>query len=173
MHHAGKDVTRGLRGSSALLGAADTVIVAKRSGDFVTLEMEKQKDAEEAQPLTLKTETINLTGSDDPLDLNPRVSSLVLVATDQIPAAQKPTDSLLDLIVELVETDPSEDRPTTKRIPQDKSILHRKKLFDEAWERGFSAANSKENADDGFRKKLKSLSEQKLIGIWNEYLWLT
>ncbi|TAL45092.1 MAG: AAA family ATPase [Salinibacterium sp.] len=51
IHHSGKDVDRGMRGSSALLGAASTVIRADREGEEVTLVCEKQRDHDEFEPL--------------------------------------------------------------------------------------------------------------------------
>lgn len=45
-HHSGKDIDRGMRGSSALLGAAGTVIRVERDGDSVLLSCDKQRDAE-------------------------------------------------------------------------------------------------------------------------------
>jgi len=46
VHHAGKDASRGMRGSSALLGAACAVLRVKKDEDSFTLQCEKQKDAE-------------------------------------------------------------------------------------------------------------------------------
>ena len=46
IHHAGKDASRGMRGSSAITGAADAVLRVKKSEDTFTLKCEKQKDAE-------------------------------------------------------------------------------------------------------------------------------
>jgi len=46
IHHSGKDAARGMRGSTALLGACDTVIKTAKLESVVTLSVEKQKDAE-------------------------------------------------------------------------------------------------------------------------------
>lgn len=46
VHHSGKDVRRGERGSTALRGAVDTSINVKRDGSLVTVKNTKQKDAE-------------------------------------------------------------------------------------------------------------------------------
>ena len=51
IHHSGKDGGKGMRGSSALLGAVDTSIKVKRSDGVVTLSTEKQKDAEPAEDI--------------------------------------------------------------------------------------------------------------------------
>ncbi len=50
IHHAGKDAARGMRGSSALLGAVDTSIKAAQEYGFLSLTVEKQKDAEAQEP---------------------------------------------------------------------------------------------------------------------------
>jgi len=47
VHHTGKDEARGMRGGSALLGAADTAFAVKKdSATASSLEVNKQKDAE-------------------------------------------------------------------------------------------------------------------------------
>ena len=51
VHHAGKDQSRGMRGSSALLGAVDTSLCVTKDEKVVTIKMEKQKDAEQIKPL--------------------------------------------------------------------------------------------------------------------------
>jgi hypothetical protein len=48
VHHSGKDSTRGMRGSSALLGAVDTSLVVSKDENLVYMRCEKQKDAEPA-----------------------------------------------------------------------------------------------------------------------------
>ena len=60
VHHSGKDADRGARGSSALLGAVDTMIQVKRDGDHLTVQVEKQKDDDEGSPVRLRTEIIDL-----------------------------------------------------------------------------------------------------------------
>ena len=57
IHHAGKDASRGInsmRGSSALAGAADTVLAVGKSETIVSLSMEKQKDAEVMEKMTFE-----------------------------------------------------------------------------------------------------------------------
>lgn len=47
IHHAGKDESKGMRGSSALKGAADTVIFCDKQNGRHVATVEKQKDGEE------------------------------------------------------------------------------------------------------------------------------
>lgn len=58
VHHSGKDKDKGMRGSTVLLGACDAVLKASKAEQIVTLKTEKQKDAEEQEPLYLTMETV-------------------------------------------------------------------------------------------------------------------
>ena len=55
VHHAGKDITRGLRGHSSLLAALDAVIEVTREGDRRGWQLAKAKDAgdDESRPFRL------------------------------------------------------------------------------------------------------------------------
>lgn len=62
IHHSGKDIEKGARGSSAFLGAMDMLARVERAenGNTVTLKIEKQKEEEEGPPLLLAVEKIDL-----------------------------------------------------------------------------------------------------------------
>jgi hypothetical protein len=57
VHHQTKN-SGSPRGSSALAGAASTMLALDRSGDSLTLRCHKQKDAEEFNPIALRLETV-------------------------------------------------------------------------------------------------------------------
>lgn len=59
VHHSTKDGVS-LRGSSALLGAADTVIEVKADDEIVTVECRKQKDAEQFERIRLQRVVVEL-----------------------------------------------------------------------------------------------------------------
>jgi len=65
VHHTGKDSDKGMRGSSALLGAVDTSIAITRSPDTmkVRVSVNKQKDVSEAEPLWLEAREVAFTQS--------------------------------------------------------------------------------------------------------------
>ena len=71
--HSGKDAGRGLRGSSAVLGGADTVIGMTGGDGLATIKMEKQKDSEGIEPMSFMLQPIALVED----------SSAVLVPTEQ------------------------------------------------------------------------------------------
>jgi hypothetical protein len=62
IHHAGKDETKGARGSSAFLGALDTLVRVKREEDKqnLTLTIEKQKDDDEGAPIHLQAVKVEI-----------------------------------------------------------------------------------------------------------------
>lgn len=60
IHHSGKDSSKGMRGSSALMGAVDTSIRVKKSGDVVTLNMDKQKDAEPVEDVYFQMNSVEV-----------------------------------------------------------------------------------------------------------------
>lgn len=57
VHHSGKQIERGARGSSAILGAVEASIVVTKDENVITLRVEKQKDAEIIEPDIMLTMT--------------------------------------------------------------------------------------------------------------------
>jgi len=59
VHHSGKNSDRGARGSSAILGAVDTSVIVVKDEQTVTMRIEKQKDAEMIDDITLLMEPVS------------------------------------------------------------------------------------------------------------------
>lgn len=79
IHHLSKAGT--IRGSSALLGGVDQVMILTRSGDALKLEDEKRKDGAELQPMNLKLTPMHGSliveaGRDDDPGHNPLVQEM-------------------------------------------------------------------------------------------------
>lgn len=70
VHHSGKDLGKGMRGSSALLGAMDTTVEVERASDgrSIKVAVKKQKDAERESPMRFNMEKVG-----DSLVLRPTV----------------------------------------------------------------------------------------------------
>jgi len=70
VHHSGKDLGKGMRGSSALLGAMDTTVEVERDKDkrSIIVRVQKQKDAEREPPMRFNMEKMG-----DSLVLRPTV----------------------------------------------------------------------------------------------------
>ena len=75
VHHSGKDSDRGMRGSSSLQGAADTVIQVRKDGDQHRAFTEKQKDGQDNIPLPFALQQVEL-GEDE--DGDPIVSCVIV-----------------------------------------------------------------------------------------------
>jgi hypothetical protein len=59
VHHSGKDKERGMRGSTVLLGGCDASLKITKSIEHrVTINVEKQKDAEEAAPIHMELKKV-------------------------------------------------------------------------------------------------------------------
>ena len=86
VHHSGKDFERGMRGSTGLPGACDTILRATReaTSSRSLLLVEKQKDGEDGQELNLIAVVTDLPPAENG---KPR-SSLVLVADSEPQAKQ-------------------------------------------------------------------------------------
>jgi len=80
VHHAGKDSSRGARGSTALLGAVDTSLMVGKSEEIVTLRTEKMKDAEPMDDINLQMLVVPASISE---------TSVVLERTDEKPKKKK------------------------------------------------------------------------------------
>ncbi|WP_395634371.1 AAA family ATPase [Sphingorhabdus sp.] len=74
VHHSGKELDRGMRGSTVLLGGCDTSIRVAKEEDITTLCVEKQKDGEELNDLHFTMKVVDLT-----VGLGPEQNTLVPV----------------------------------------------------------------------------------------------
>jgi RecA-family ATPase len=96
IHHTGKDKKSKERGSSALRGSADTMISCDGEMGVLTIECDKQKDAEEFKPFTLALRKVELE--------NGR-SSCVLVPWGEAAATPSGTDAKDEEILGVLEKD--------------------------------------------------------------------
>lgn len=67
VHHSGKDKDKGMRGSTVLLGGCDASIRVTKDEQIVTIKTEKQKDAEQAEPIYMTMKKVEWgTGLEEP-----------------------------------------------------------------------------------------------------------
>lgn len=98
VHHAGKDRSRGLRGSTALLGALDAVLKLEKKGEALVLSVEKINAAETPQPAYFVIESIDMP---DPQEAGAMRSVGVLVSKDYAQVASGIEGDLLALMCEI------------------------------------------------------------------------
>jgi len=87
VHHAGKDVTRGMRGHSSLFAALDAVIQVSRDGERREWTLIKSKDGQDGEAHGFSLKVLNL-GEDD--DGDPVTSCVVESVGIQCDREQKP-----------------------------------------------------------------------------------
>ena len=120
IHHAGKDASRGMnsmRGSSALAGAADTVLAVGKSENIVALSMDKQKDAEPMDKMTFEMVSIAL--MDDTSIVMKQVEAQGAtkrpeLSARQYHAFQSLQNTLIKLVVDAVSVDVWHDAHRSK-----------------------------------------------------------
>jgi hypothetical protein len=183
IHHTGKDEDKGMRGSSALLGAADTVLRVIRAGEQVTIQIEAQKDEEDGQEFVFQAEKVHLpTGNDG----KPR-TSLFMTADLSIPEPRKSAEPLTrdeqawfrDLT----------DMFATPGLAKERTVilgggatlgnmtLTREQVRDGYRSRGRFRDVTRDEAMSGadrelLRRRLNGLRDKGKIGMTDEFVWL-
>ena len=102
VHHAGKDATKGLRGTTALRGAADTVISLMGDAQAIEVKVEDQKDAEAAKPWWCRLTPVGRSVVIEPVDGVDRLApsiALTLMVLDGLPAEDR-TSSKWEAVAE-------------------------------------------------------------------------
>lgn len=82
VHHVGK-TGKGMRGSSALPAALDTIIAVHRTGEAISVRAEKQKDAEEFATITLAATAVEIESGRSSVVLTPTVGRAAACGFDK------------------------------------------------------------------------------------------
>ena len=172
VHHAGKDVDRGARGSSALFGGVDTELLLTREGESITITITKQKDEDEGEPITLKAKKVGLDGG-EPTEDAP--TSLVLVEADAgLGPSRRRTGRLsadqqvaFDILTDALA---SHGEPGHEGAPSGHSSIP------EAWWRERFYERAKPGADTAtkqkaFRRAADALLKDRVIGMMKGRVW--
>ncbi|MGY3589004.1 hypothetical protein ACVIGB_002041 [Bradyrhizobium sp. USDA 4341] len=91
VHHSGKDVTKGMRGSSAILGAVDYTLLAEEGKCASTVSVEKMRDASKAQSIRFKLVEVVIGKDEDGEDVTSCIIRPVVVG-DSIDMATDDSD---------------------------------------------------------------------------------
>jgi hypothetical protein len=173
IHHAGKDPDRGMRGSTGLPGAMDTVFRVTRNGMSVGLFCEKQKDGEDSWSLHLAAEKVILPLR--PGTLKPRDSLVLVPGEASASTAGRPGrpkgDAGLGLAV-LFDTVVAEgfQLPLGNGFPS----TPMRGTTEMAWRREFYRRLSERSADakkHAFSRMLKELRDAGLVGLCDTKVW--
>ena len=173
VHHSGKDRDRGMRGSNALLGAADAVIEVSRGegSDFCEGKIVKVKDGSADVPLKYTLRQSVLGSDEDGED----ITSCVVEPTDAGPGETRGKPKLSD--AEVIALDALDEvlidhgvlQPITS-VPNGGRAAKIEEWRQEAYRRGISddGAEARKKAFQRVRQKLQA---KRLIGIRGEWVW--
>ena len=123
VHHSGKDASKGMRGSTALLGAMDTTVEVERAtdGHSIKVAVHKQKDAEREGPMRFNLEKVAdslvlrpTVMADAAADFGGRTDSIVELARET--AGERGTFPLKELVGIVMDRDGVADKTARRRI---------------------------------------------------------
>jgi hypothetical protein len=183
VHHSGKDVSRGARGSNSLDGAVDVMWSVERdqSGMTGTARVLYMKDGEDglswrfrADPFVLREAT----------ETGPEVSTLIIETTSE-PSHSKPSETsrrsklpdkaqrLLDIITEAV-SEAGKHVSGDPVVPHDAAAITRDVLRRYATTRGYTDPDQQKpnSARAQINNNLNTLAARKRIGLTKEHVWL-
>ncbi len=178
VHHSGKDRDRGMRGSSALAGAADTIWGVDRDGDARSICVEKMKDGEDLERIAFELAVVSC-GTDDEGD---EITTCVTVGMKPEPARSNETEVLRNPIVSsqqqrfvavLKEAIVAEGRPSPRNrsIPPDVMVVSRGNLLRYQQQMGI-AATSPKSLQTSINRHLRQLKQLGTIGCYKDHVWL-
>jgi hypothetical protein len=181
IHHSGKDQARGMRGSSALLGAVDLElecqkISAEGSTDRIgKLTITKQKDGEDGIVLGYRMDVVALS------QIDPEATSLALVPIDEaelqsasVPKSAKAEKLRADAKVAMQALDQAisehgEQPPIGDRAPRGTKAV-REALWRDYWRKTTTKEGGSERT--GWARAKENLVESCKAAHWGEYWWI-
>lgn len=179
VHHSGKDFEKGMRGSTGLPGASDTILRQTRDGtsNRCMLLVEKQKDGEDGQEHHIISKVIDL-----PPSANGKLrNSLVLIENTDPPTKEgsrliggegKAKQFLADLIVSEGKPLPQgSGYPSPFRDQPVKGVTE-ERWQDECDERRLSTAQERKFRNLAFRRIFKKLLDGGEVGARGGFVWL-
>jgi hypothetical protein len=178
VHHTGKSVERGSRGSSVLPGAIDAALSVTKDEDtkIATAEVVKVRDGETGAKFQFKLEVVELDtdGDGDPI----RSGVVIAVADDGTPrraetgkakltgAARVGLEQLRNCMA-----DNSVEMPVSAHIPagfRGVTLAYWRGYLEKA-----GVINTEGNPREQFRRIRVTLQERGFIGVWDDFVWLS
>jgi hypothetical protein len=173
VHHCGLDATRP-RGHTSLLGAADAQIAVKRdAAGTVIVAVEYMKDGECGTEITSQLKVIDLGLDDDGEPITSCVIELSELPDHQQCANKVPPSAraALDLLSNAIATE-GETPPASGHIPP-----NIRAVSTNAWRRycyagTISESDNQDAKQKAFVRAAKALQNARVIGTWNDWVWL-
>jgi hypothetical protein len=179
VHHSGKDVDRGMRGSSSLLGALDLLL---KVGDDKVIAVEKNKDGPDGAQISFKLRGVDL-GLDDEGD---PINTCIVEIENAGSAGSKPkrrrpkadtaAGKALQQLEELIIAGCYETVVGEAGIPDQAQVVKLEVWRDACSRKGLSPGSETEKRDENekraFRRVVRELEASNWIGITNDKVWI-
>lgn len=170
VHHQGKDRDRGMRGSTHLLGAADTVIRVEKRDTVRVATVEKQRDGREGVEIPFDLAGVGIGRDDDDLP----ISTCVVVPIEKAPRARRPLPPAAQLGLELLHAAIAADGeipPASRAIPANVRAVQLTIWRDRCDKAALTAADTPEAKRKAFQRVQDRLRQDGRIAIWSEWVW--
>lgn len=169
IHHSGKDTSKGARGSSALRAAIDTEIEFKRTGNTITAEAVKQRDAQTGSLFAFRLQAVEIGIDQD----GENITSAVVEETE-VPS-RKPKISGQALIAYQALTDAIADRGEKRhgdKFPGNRKCVSLDRWKAECEDRSLSKSAASDTARIAFTRAKNKLHENEVIQIVDGFVWI-
>jgi hypothetical protein len=172
IHHSGKDIERGARGHSALLGAIDTELLAAKSDGIATVRATKQRDMPEDFEIGFRWLEVEI-GLDEDAEA---ITSLVLEPTDDRPTKKdslpRAANTALDVLCKACTAEG--EHPTADEAPG--IAAHFNAITEERWRKlcdqaPLSQGNTDRAPRMAFQRARDTLIEANRVKVENGWAW--
>ncbi|SDX68664.1 AAA family ATPase [Thiocapsa roseopersicina] len=178
VHHAGKELSRGLRGHSSLSGAVDAILeVSRDNNDNREWAVTRAKDGPESEPRPFRLGVVEL-GTDE--DGDP-ITSCIVEPVEARPQGKKPSRSEARALAAMREVMSQSKRcpprscwdapkpPRTGQIacPLADLRAHVKRTG------GLSESDNPDSNERALRRAIKGLQDAAIIEVFDDWAWLT
>jgi len=171
VHHSGKDLSRGTRGHSSLLGAVDTEIEIKDNSGARVARLTKQRDGMTGDTFGFRLESVELARDDD----GDAITSCAVVIDDAA-TTSKPSKIggqagvALRLLYDAV-NDAGEVPPTCSHIPGHTACVPVSKWRDYCYLGNMTERDTSGTRRKAFSRAITTLQNGGFIGVWDGLVW--
>jgi hypothetical protein len=172
VHHPGKDDTRGMRGSTALFAACDTVIKITASGNVREVATEKVKDGVIGPLFSYTLKQVQL-GTDEDGD---EITSCIVEAVARLdqkaqrPRPESPAGKALNELEQMIIAGVGAPARGHPRAPDGATLVTRAAWRSACRQRCLSDGTP-ENEKKAFQRAVANLSAANLVGDFGEVVW--
>jgi hypothetical protein len=176
VHHSGKDIGRGSRGSSVLPAAVDVNISVTKNWKISTVELEKQRDGETGSICSFTLKVIDL-GLDE--DKDPTTSCVVEIEGEPGKRTAKKSQPRLNSAAKIALqalhkaiNEAGQNAPETKHYPPNARVVSYDTWRRFAYTAKLTDAETPEAQRQAFFRAARDLQGAEIAKVWNDLVWI-